>query len=274
MRGIYPQQIWQPHDFKDLAHLLRERPTSFILAGGTIAIPSWQEQGAPEDVIYLPAIPELRTYGPHWCGAAVTLAEIAANQEYPPALRQAARSIAGPGVRNLATPGGNISSRADRCLAVALLALNTWVEYFDPHTATLDRTTLEDVLLHPGRIITRVGWTLPMKSRSHFTRFGLRGVSGTNLATIAIHIYEEANSLSCAIAVGGPGVRPHRLPRAEATWKSIPYSLEEAARAASLVAMNEAQTRETVLAPAQYLQQVIRALVERGLRTVAKEIEV
>ncbi len=101
--------VHRPATVDELAALLDDLPSVELLAGGTLAIPIWQERGVPDQVVYLPSIAALRAQGENWCGAAVSLSELASKQGTPRALREAATSIAGPAVRNLATVGGNIA---------------------------------------------------------------------------------------------------------------------------------------------------------------------
>jgi CO/xanthine dehydrogenase FAD-binding subunit len=265
-----PQCVWRPTDLDQLARLQQERPDRFLLAGGTIALPSWQNGAAPEEVIYLPAIAALRDRDRTWCGAAVTLTDIAAASDYPTVLRQAAASIASPGIRNIATLGGNLAFSGDRCLAVALLALDAWVDCLSIEHATIHRMPLESILHNSKQTIIRVGWTLPTESRSCFTKFGIRATSGMNLATVAVHLYHAANGPNCLFAVGATGVAPHRLPDAEKTWKAMLHHTEAAASTGQAAA-NEVQLQEVDLLPPDYRREIVGTLIERALRKLVKE---
>lgn len=265
-----PRRVWRPTSLDQLARLQQERPDRCLLAGGTVALPSWQNSTAPEEVIYLPAIAELQDRGRTWCGAAVTLADIAATSDYPTVLRQAAASIASPGIRNTATLGGNLAFSGDRCLAVALLTLDAWVECLRAEHATVHRMPLESILHNPKQTIVRVGWTLPADSRSYFTKFGVRATSGMNLATVAIHLYHTANGPDCRFAVGATGAAPQRLPATENTWKAMAQQ-PEAAVATGQAAANEVQVQEEELVPTAYRREIVGVLIERALCRLVKE---
>lgn len=266
-----PLRVWRPTNLDQLARLQQEQSGRFLLAGGTIALPSWQTSAAPEEVIYLPSVSQLRDRGSTWCGSAVTLADIAAESNYPTVLRQAAASIASPGIRNIATLGGNLASSGDRCLATALLALDAWVECLVTEDATIHRMSLESILHNPKQTIVRVGWTLPAQSRSCFIKFGVRATSGMNLATVAIHLYHTANGLDGIFSVGATGIAPHRLPDAEKVWKAMAHQPEQAAVATGQAAANEVQVQETDLIPASYRREIVGVLIERALRRLVKE---
>ena len=68
---------------------------------------------AGDEAAMLRAI-DVEASGAHRIGALVTLAELAAREELPAALREAARSAATPSIRNTATLGGNLLQRP-RC---------------------------------------------------------------------------------------------------------------------------------------------------------------
>ncbi len=93
-----------------------------IYAGGTDALDLLKERILePDYVISIKAIPELKgikeTKGGFVIGAATTLEEMIQHQgiaKHFPGLIQAAKSIATPQIRNLATVGGNLTQRP-RC---------------------------------------------------------------------------------------------------------------------------------------------------------------
>jgi CO/xanthine dehydrogenase FAD-binding subunit len=269
LTGINPRRVWRPTSIDELIHLQQEQPALTLLAGGTVALPAWQNEIAPKEVIYLPSIPELHDRGPSWCGSAVTLAEIAEETAYPATLREAAASIASPAIRNIATLGGNIANPGDRCLLVALLALDAWVEYLDPAKGAIERLSLIYKLPDTQRTIIRVGWPVPDHSHSSFTKFGVRALSGMNLATVALHL----SNTTCFLAVGATGVAPHRLPQTERLWQDLLQQTERAAVAMRQASAAEVQVQEVDLVPASYRKEVVGVLIERALRTFVKEGE-
>jgi 4-hydroxybenzoyl-CoA reductase subunit beta len=104
--------LLRPATLADAARLARQ-PHARVIAGGTGLIPNLRlGLDAPRTLVSLDALEELRRIdiserGWH-IGAAVTLESISNLNQVPAALREAARSVAGPGHRSAATLGGNI----------------------------------------------------------------------------------------------------------------------------------------------------------------------
>lgn len=111
-------ELLQPESVEEAVHLLNEEPgDTLILAGGTDLLPNLK-QGlhSPRRLVSLRRIPILREMretgdGGMFLGSGVTLSEMAVSDtlrgKYP-ALAEAARSVAGPQIRNMGTLGGNI----------------------------------------------------------------------------------------------------------------------------------------------------------------------
>jgi CO/xanthine dehydrogenase FAD-binding subunit len=102
-------------------------PKAPLLAGGTETLPRLRAQDHPTDVLDISQVRELRvvqTDPTGWrIGAATPLAEMEGLAH--PLLAQAARGMANPAVRRLATVGGNLlGSWPVPDLAVAMLAAN------------------------------------------------------------------------------------------------------------------------------------------------------
>lgn len=103
-----------PASVAEAVAAMKANPGARYLAGGTDAVPNFRRGiAAPPTVIALDAIDEMKTIGDSGdhvvIGAAVTLAELAASdlpQRFP--ALSAAAQIAGPGLREAATVGGNL----------------------------------------------------------------------------------------------------------------------------------------------------------------------
>jgi carbon-monoxide dehydrogenase medium subunit len=98
---------------EDALELLRTTREAKPVAGGTdLAVALADVLVEPEMLVDVSAIPRLRgirrTAEGVVVGAAVTIAEIARNNDLPRCLVQGARSIGSPQIRNIATIGGNI----------------------------------------------------------------------------------------------------------------------------------------------------------------------
>jgi 4-hydroxybenzoyl-CoA reductase subunit beta len=105
-----------PHSVAEAARILQgEGPRAMLLAGGTDLLPNMKRrQQTPATLVALRDVQELKTVANGsglTIGAAVTLAEVAANgtvREKHVGLMQAAAQVATPHLRNMATLGGNL----------------------------------------------------------------------------------------------------------------------------------------------------------------------
>lgn len=102
--------------FSEAAEMLREKAQGkqAVIAGGTDLVGVMKKailKDAPETVIDLKTIPDtayIKNEDKVRVGALTKLAHIAVSKEVPAALAQAAKSVATPVIRNVATIGGNI----------------------------------------------------------------------------------------------------------------------------------------------------------------------
>src|SRR6266851_10146052 len=116
-------QLARPRTLPDAIAFLREHENTRILAGGTDLLPSMgQKLFEPECVLDIRQLNELRgireTEHGTEVGARTTLQEIEHSdvlRQYYPVLREAAKTVASPLLRNMGTIGGNICLDT-RCL--------------------------------------------------------------------------------------------------------------------------------------------------------------
>src|SRR3990172_5708655 len=110
-------EVCAPDNLADAVSFLGKHPASTkILAGGTDLLPSMKQRlFEPKFLLDIKSLQELR--GIEWrnnvlrIGAMVTISEVAANPVIRndfPVLQQAAATVAGPGLRNVGTIGGNL----------------------------------------------------------------------------------------------------------------------------------------------------------------------
>lgn len=259
-------RIHQPKTVDHLSALLKAYPSIQLLGGGTLIIPNWRVQGVPKEAVYLPGVPALRQWGRDWCGAAATLTEVSVQPHFPHALRQAAASIASPMIRNIATIGGNLASDGPRCLAVALLVLNTTVERLatSPAGEKTEQMQLEEMVNDTAPILA-VRWTIPAGARSAFNKIGMRLGGGPYYASVAVRWDGPDAPEQCAIAAGSTGVRPHRLPTAEEAWARYATDPAAAATAAGQAAAREVVVAEEPTGRVAYRRHLVGVLVQRTL---------
>jgi 4-hydroxybenzoyl-CoA reductase subunit beta len=104
--------LHRPTTLADAARLAAE-PNARLIAGGTALVPNLRlGLGAPQTLVSLDAVKELRRFKVSEegfrIGAGVTLERIISVEELPAALREAAKAVAAPGHRSVATLGGNL----------------------------------------------------------------------------------------------------------------------------------------------------------------------
>lgn len=104
-------ELFQPETSAEAVDLASKSDgDSAFLAGGTDLIPALKQNLCPKRrLISLSRITDLRKLSRSSLGAGVTVAELArADEEIPEVLKETAKTIAGPAVREAATIGGNL----------------------------------------------------------------------------------------------------------------------------------------------------------------------
>jgi 4-hydroxybenzoyl-CoA reductase subunit beta len=112
MISLPPFRLMRPATLGEATRLAAE-PDARLIAGGTGLLPNLRlGLGAPRTLVSLDALAELKSLeisaNEIRIGAGVTLDKIARQEQLPAALREAARSVAAPGHRSVATLGGNL----------------------------------------------------------------------------------------------------------------------------------------------------------------------
>jgi CO/xanthine dehydrogenase FAD-binding subunit len=195
--------ILAPATLDELADVVTTHQDARIVGGGTLEIPSWTAEGVPRAAVHLSAVPELRARGTACCGAALTLADVAADRDMPPVLRDVAAACATPAIRELATVGGNLAACRTGCVTVALLALRARVTVL--RDGVPDDVPLARYLDDPAGVIVRTSW--PRGPAAGATRrLTLQERAGAVLLTVAV-----TRADGWTVAVGGMGARPQRL---------------------------------------------------------------
>jgi len=220
-------EVIQPHSL----HEAWERKTAFgdssrYVAGGTLLRTGW-ENGTD--------------HMPKQLGALVPLSQCRSNehlQAVAPALQEAARCIAAPSVRNLATLGGNIASGFGDILPALLvydaelisfdgkfMTALPLIEWLNNHWSGIKPAAdlVAEIRISPTRLES------PLTDRLEiFRKVGRREVFTPSLVTVAISasIDEELRFREVRIAAGGGSGRPQRLSRAEVMLEGVRYTEE------------------------------------------------
>ncbi|GAA4452523.1 FAD binding domain-containing protein [Phytohabitans houttuyneae] len=170
-------------------------------------------------------------------GATTTLTEVEESAELA-FLRGAARSVASPTIRNLATVGGNLFvPQPYGDLAVCLLALDATVEVAGPDGGR--EVPVEAVLaggVAPGEVVTAVRLAVPAAGTWFYYKAMRRKLNSAAIVAVAAVVGSAGGVVTSArIALGGVAPRPVRAASAERVLIGRPLStdvLEEAGRAA------------------------------------------
>jgi 4-hydroxybenzoyl-CoA reductase subunit beta len=99
-----------PRSVAEAATILAgEGPRAMLIAGGTDLLPNMKRRHqAPQVLISVRKIENLKAVSNGTFGSAVTLSEVVQNPKTPAALRHAAAQVATPLLRNMGTLGGNL----------------------------------------------------------------------------------------------------------------------------------------------------------------------
>jgi CO/xanthine dehydrogenase FAD-binding subunit len=211
-----------------------------ILAGGTDLVLDFSSQRlAPvEAVIDISCIPELKKIdlqsGIITIGTAVTLTELIASdllKNSAPILVVAARQIAGPQIRNVATLGGNVvnaSPAAD--MIPALLVLDSLVSIIH-FSGKARQVSLEAFLLgnrkvdlSNGEIVTGFSFSLPDPATQHyFRKVQPRRSMAIAMLNLAMFVKVEDQKIAqLKIAMGAVAPTAVRVKSVERELKNTP----------------------------------------------------
>ena len=269
-----------PETLDELFEQQQQHQGAHLMAGGTDLLVALRH--GPQDkrtIICLERIAELRRIdelddGSVSIGATATFSTIARNtllQERYPLLTQAAATVGGPAIRNMASIGGNIvtaSPAADSLPALYLLDAQ-----LELRSATGRRTVAIDefisgprrTLLQPGEIISRI--ILPPASDWYIQRFekvGRRKSLAIAVASLAalLRLTADGTVTEARFAWGSVGPTVVRCPEAEQAL--IGKSLtEENLTAAALLAQQAVQPIDDIRASAEYRRTVAGNLLLR-----------
>ncbi|MDE0589315.1 xanthine dehydrogenase family protein subunit M [Halocynthiibacter sp. C4] len=184
---MYSFDIERPTTLEDAVEALKDEEAQ-ALAGGQTLIPTLKQRlAAPERLISLTSIPELKGVSANdgWItiGAATTHAEVAKSVSAYPALAALAGQIGDPAVRNRGTIGGTLANNDPAaCYSAAALASGAVIQTNTREIAAADYFLgMFETALEEGEIITQVRFPIPevasyQKFAQPASRFALVGV--------------------------------------------------------------------------------------------------
>ncbi len=243
------KQILFPATLKELFGLMADLPESRIMAGGTdLLVALRTADGADRPLIALERLEELSALsvqpdGGVTIGACTTFSRIMTHPllvgRYS-ILTQAAGTVGGPAVRNMATIGGNIATASPAGDSLPPLYLLAAAVEINAAAGTrmlpIDRFIRgpRKTLLQPGEIISRI--ILPPAEKWNLQRFekvGRRKSLAIAVVSLAAMIRLEGNCVvEARLAWGSVGPTVLRCPAAEQALVGQPLSQESLAMAA------------------------------------------
>lgn len=276
----------RPATVEEACRILAREPEAAILAGGTDLMVHLQQPWRgkqPSAVVNVKRIPELKRIDVSETGirlgALVSLSALmghpAIREEYP-VLPFTAGYMGSPGIRHLATVGGNLCNASPAAdLPPVLLVLDAEVGIAGPRGER--RVPLADFFrgpgraaLDPGELLTwvgfprrHVGWAV------RYERLDVRRAMDIAIAGVALALrLDGARVTEARVALCAVAPTPLRVPTAESILTAAALSEAAITRAAEL-AMAAARPISDVRATAEYRRQMVGALVRRGLSRIA-----
>jgi xanthine dehydrogenase FAD-binding subunit len=242
--------VFFPTTLDELLNLLNQQPDARIMAGGTDLLVALRHAGkTPRQIIGLERIPALAEIheqpdGGVSIGVCVSFSSIVRSQllqQRYPLLTQAAVTVGGPAIRNMATIGGNIATASPASDSLpALYLLGAMLELRSNSGTRLMAIT--DFITGPRRtqlgsyeIISRImlppqpDWTI-----QRFEKVGRRKSLAIAVASLAaaIRLAEDGTVLEARLAWGSVGPTIICCPAAEAILQGQLLSEQSLAHAA------------------------------------------
>jgi len=292
-------ELLMPRTLPEALEMLAERaPDGMPMAGGTNVIPDLRGgRYRPACLVNVAGLPELggirQEDGILVIGGGVTVAEVLDDPlvaRYAPVLREAARTLGSPLVRNRATVAGNLANASPAAdMAPPLLVLDAEVELASREGTR--RVPLRDFFLgvrrtvrQPHELITAIRIPLPpAHSRARFFKVALRKADAIAVVNGAVRVdweyglgsreyglggreYGWGGGLCRAarIALGAVAPTPIRAWEAERALEGQSLMPEVIAQAARLAA-EATRTIDDIRGSAAYRRHVTEVLVRRAL---------
>lgn len=278
---------FEPTTVTEAVVTLAENPKVKIIAGGTDVLVKMQHQPVAEEelmslcqLIELESI-EKREDGTLIIGALATFTRIFENpllNETVPALAEAAVSMGGPQIRNVATIGGNICNGATSAdSASTLFVLNARLKLQSMDGVRI--VPIQEFYLGPGKVDLRLGEILTeiqitpedyQGFAGHYIKFAMR--KAMDIATLGVSVackLKDGEFEEVRIGLGVAGPTPLRCTEAEAFAKGKKPSAENLLAIAKQ-AVSSTHARTSWRASKEYREHLVEELVQRALKIVIK----
>lgn len=268
--------------------LVRYGPQARLLAGGTdLLVDVKRSRFNARHVVYINGIDALRgitpTPGGLRIGALSTVSDLmndATVRERFPAILDAARKMAGPQVRNMATVGGNICN-ANHCadLPPVLMVLGAQLTL---HSRAGERvvplrsffTGSKRTALKIGELLTEIFIPYPAaRSGTAFARFSLRESNAIAVAGVAAMVELDTERCVRAASISLSAVAPTTIMVEEAASMLTGRPLDEASvRAAASAAMQASHAISDLRAQEDYRRWLVESLTRTAINSAAARI--
>jgi len=275
-------ELLMPRTLPEALEMLAEwAPDGMPIAGGTNIIPDLRGgRYRPACLVNVAGLPELggirQEDGILVIGGGVTIAEVLEDPlvaQWVPVLREAARSLANPLVRNRATVAGNLANASPAAdMAPPLLVLDAEVELASREGTR--RVPLKDFFLdvrrtvrQPHELITAICVPLPpAATRAHFFKVALRKANAIAVVNGAVRadLGDDGSCQTARIALGAVAPIPIRAYEAERALEGRPLTPDIITRAARLAA-EATRTIDDIRGSAAYRRHVTEVMVRRAL---------
>jgi xanthine dehydrogenase FAD-binding subunit len=278
------QGYFEAETVNEATALLAAAPHLLVIAGGTdVLIKMHHGQIEKAELLSIRKIKSLQGVvkledGTILIGSLTTFTQIANDpviKENIPVLAEAALTMGGPQIRNVATIGGNICNGATSAdSASTLFALDARLKLQSNQGERV--VPIQEFYLGPGKVDLKPGELLtqiiisPENYRGyggHYIKFSMR--KAMDIATLGVAVIckvKQGNILEdVRIGLGVAGPTPLRCPEAEAFAKSKTISPETIAEIGKL-AVKATQARTSWRASKEYREHLVEELTQRALK--------
>ena len=262
--------------------LLAEKPKLELIAGGTDVLIKIHGKSEDTELLSLRKIKSLESIhkaedGTIVIGAMATFARVFKEpllREMIPILTEAAISMGGPQVRNIATIGGNVCSGATSGdSASSLFALDAQLKIVNFLGERL--VPIQEFYLGPGKVALEPGDILAEIRISpedyqgfggHYIKFAMREAMDIATLGVAVTCKLQGNTFDeVRIGLGVAGPTPLRCLEAEAFAQGKDVTVETVAEIGKL-AVQSTKARTSWRASKEYREHLVEELVQRGLK--------
>jgi len=269
-----------PRTLSEAIKLLRDLKDARVMAGGTdLIVDIKQGLVKARDIISLQDIEELKGIKKErkevCIGASVTPQDLQSSsfiKEHFPALAEAARSLASPQVRALATIGGNITSAVPSAdLPPTLIAADASVELRCSRSSR--KIPLSEFFTGPRKTVCRAGELLtsiflplpPPNTGISYMKFTLREANALAVASVASRLTLKNGKIEKAAVVLGAVAPTPVLALKASEFLQAKNPSPEVFEEAAAIAKEEGKPISDIRGSAWYRKELIQVLTRRSL---------